>query len=107
MRFEFQQRRPMTYRVLTGLFFILSLSVSAQKQIRTFYDPMRRHVKEDYFVAEDDNEMIQGKYKRYFPNGKVELEGAFIDGKRSGIFLEYGENGLLLRKISYVQGLRH
>jgi len=60
----------MIHRVLTGLFFILSFSVTAQKQIRTFYDPMRRHLKEDYSVAEEDNDMIQGNTNDIFPMEK-------------------------------------
>ena len=95
------------YRIWTGIFVILSISVSAQDQTKTYYDALRKHPKEEYYVSTDDHETLQGKYKRYFFNGKMEMEGAYIDGKRSGTFLEYEETGTLRRKISYVNGLRH
>src|SRR5260221_11212995 len=101
-RFEFQPGKMIRYPILTGIVLILSCSVSAQKQIRTFYDPMHRHMKEDYTVSEADAEMIQGKYKRYFPNGKEEMEGDFIDGKHSGKCLEYGAIGYLIMKYADV-----
>src|SRR5258708_31751478 len=93
---EFQIRRTMLMRrVGTAILISLSLSISlsAQNQARTFYDGSRRHPKEEYFVSAEDNETLQGKYKRFFFNGRVEMEGAFIDGKRSGTFLEYEETG--------------
>src|SRR5882672_7992624 len=104
-RFEFQMRivQGMCALLLTAL----AVSATAQKQVRTFYDPGQRRPHEEYMVSIADNETLNGKYKRYFPDGKTEIEGTFIDGKRSGVFYEYHENGTLLRKISYVNGLRH
>src|SRR6187551_2603655 len=79
----------------------------SQKEIKTYFDPQRRQLHEDYFVLREDNETLNGSYKSYYPNGKLEMEGKFEDGKRAGTFLEYHENGKLLRKISYMNGLRH
>ncbi len=79
----------------------------SQRHVVTYYDPEKKHLQEDYFVLPDNNDIINGKYKRYFENGNVEVEGMFEDGVRNGTFLEYHENGKLLRKISYVNGMRH
>jgi len=79
-RFEFQMRivQGMCALLLTAL----AVSATAQKQVRTFYDPGQRRPHEEYMVSIADNETLNGKYKRYFPDGKTEIEGTFIDGKR-------------------------
>src|SRR6478735_2756107 len=89
------------------IYFIIPITVIAQKEVKTYFDPQRRQMHEDYFVSREDNETLHGSYKSFYPNGNVEMEGKFDDGKRSGIFFEYHENGKLSRKISYVNGLRH
>src|SRR5689334_18957817 len=93
----------MICRVL--LLLLLSYQAFGQRHVITYHDPARQKIREDYYVVGE--ETIEGKYKRYFENGNVEMEGAFVDGVRSGTFLEYHENGKLLRKISYVNGMRH
>src|SRR6478609_7001167 len=78
----------------------------AQKEVKTYYDSLRKQLKEDYFVSSNDNETPDGKYKRYYPSGKLEIEGEYHDGKRNGIFTMYHENGQLARKVNYVDGQR-
>ena len=84
----------------------ISFSVRAQKEIKTYYDDSKSRLNEDYFVI-DDNQTMEGKYRRYFPNGKLAMEGTFVNGVRSGTFYEYHENGTLIRKINYENGMRH
>ncbi len=79
----------------------------AQKHVVTYYDAERKQLQEDYFVLPDNNDIINGAYKRYYENGNLQVEGKFEDGVRNGTFLEYSEGGKLLRKISYVNGMRH
>ena len=93
---------------LCFILFGLSLGLAcAQKNVRTYHDPMQRQVHEDYFVSVADGTTLEGPYKRYFPNGKLEISGTFEDGRRSGIFYEYNSRGVLVRKIAYLNGTRH
>src|SRR4051812_14666692 len=89
------------------LFISLAFGVYSQKQIRTYHDAQKSKIDEDYFVSKADNTLIIGKYKRYYPNGKLMVEGNFDDGKKLGLFTEYHENGTPARKLNYVNGLRH
>src|SRR5579859_7139921 len=84
----------------------ITIAASGQKEIKTYYDEAKSRVSEDYFVI-DDNQTMEGKYRKYFPNGRLAIEGAFVNGVRSGTFYEYHENGTLIRKISYENGMRH
>ncbi|MFM8832709.1 MAG: toxin-antitoxin system YwqK family antitoxin, partial [Cytophagales bacterium] len=92
--------------VFTGLIIYSSIFCYGQKEIKTYYDRAKKRVEEHYFVS-NENQAMEGKYKRYFPNGKLALEGTFVNGVRSGTFYEYHENGTLIRKINYADGLRH
>src|SRR3954468_7904634 len=89
------------------LLILLSITASAQKLVRTYYDPEKQKLKEEYAVSKTDNSIISGKYKSYYENGKLMVEGNFDDGEKSGSFTEYHENGTPARRFNYVNGLRH
>src|SRR5436190_11636401 len=93
--------------VYFGLCFFLFFPAFSQKEVRTYYDAQKNHIQEDYFVSLQDNSIINGKYKRYYENGNLMIDGNFDDGNKSGLFTEFHENGKISRKISYVNGLRH
>jgi antitoxin component YwqK of YwqJK toxin-antitoxin module/TolA-binding protein len=48
---------------------------------------------------------LQDAYTSFHPNGKVQMEGVFKDGKRNGLFVNYYSNGQLESKITYLNGL--
>ena len=56
---------------------IVCHSVLAQKEVKTYHDPMQRKVHEDYFVSAADGQTMEGKYRKFFPNGKLSIEGEF------------------------------
>ena len=64
--------------VLTGLIIYSSLFCYGQKEVKTYYDRAKKRVEEHYFVS-NENQAMEGKYKRYFPNGKLALEGTFVN----------------------------
>ena len=72
------------------IFAFLSTSVFtlAQNQVIKYFDAGQRKIHEEYYVKADDPEKMDGKYKRYFPNGKIAMEGVFANGERSGLFYE-------------------
>ena len=59
----------------------------AQKHVQHFFDGAKKYVQEDYYVLKDNEEILQGPYKRYYPNGQLEMEGVYDDGRRSGTFV--------------------
>src|SRR5688500_12766110 len=73
----------MTKLTCSALFVIATLSAYGQKEVRTFHDPQKKKVQENYFVSPDDNTTIVGKYKRYYENGNLMMEGNFEEGKKS------------------------
>jgi hypothetical protein len=42
----------------------------SQKEVKTYYDPAKKQLQEQFFVSAD-NQSIEGKYKKFFPNGKI------------------------------------
>src|SRR5258706_12144503 len=79
---------------------LISFSSLAQREVKTYFDESKSLISEDYYVI-DDNQTMEGKYRKYFPNGKLAIEGNFVNGVRSGTFYEYHPNGTLIRKITY------
>ncbi|QLH34430.1 MAG: hypothetical protein HWD62_00390 [Cyclobacteriaceae bacterium] len=68
---------------------------------------MHLQVDEEITVSAVDGQTMEGRYRRYFPNGKISIEGNFKNGVRWGTFYEYHPNGTLIRKIDYEDGMRH
>jgi antitoxin component YwqK of YwqJK toxin-antitoxin module len=52
----------------------------------------------------DENMLMQGKWKMYYPGGKLKSEGEYKDGKRTGKWLFYYFNGSLEQEGSYSKG---
>lgn len=52
----------------------------------------------------DENMLMQGKWKMYYPGGKIKSEGEYKDGKRTGKWLFYYINGSLEQEGSYNKG---
>src|SRR5687768_7893179 len=97
---------------LLSLTIWMALSFSArngvaQKEMRTYYDDKKQHLQEIFFVEKENEQEYIGKYQRFYESGGVMLEGNFEEGEKSGVFIEYHENGKPARRMSYVNGLRH
>src|SRR5690349_16025010 len=90
----------------TLIMFVASFAFG-QKEVRKYYDPQKKVIQEIYFVANDDPDRMVGHYQRFYETGHVMVDGSFDDGRKSGVFTEYHENGTPARKITYVNGLRH
>ena len=95
------------FRAILIACLLIGQSAFAQKEIKTYHDPMQLKIHEAYFVSAQDGQTMEGKYRKFFPNGNLSIEGEFKNGVRWGTFYEYHENGKLIRKISYENGMRH
>src|SRR6187549_3960709 len=97
----------MISRVFLFAALLIVQTAVAQREIKTYHDPAQLRVHEDYMVSAQDGQTMEGKYRKFYENGNVAIEGEFKNGVRWGTFYEYHENGKLIRKISYENGMRH
>jgi antitoxin component YwqK of YwqJK toxin-antitoxin module len=44
---------------------------------------------------------LDGEIKEFYSNGKLKLEGFYLDGKKNGEWREYNEDGKLLKVIRW------
>jgi len=95
------------FRFVLIIALFSAIPAAAQKIIKTYHDPMQLKVDEEITVSAADGKTMEGRYRRYFPSGKLSIEGNFKNGVRWGTFYEYHPNGTLIRKIDYEDGLRH
>jgi len=54
----------------------------------------------------DKNKLKQGRWKFFYPDGKVKTEGIYRDDKRNGYFKEYDDKGMLTDIGKYVNDVR-
>lgn len=54
----------------------------------------------------DKNGLKQGRWKYFYDDGKVKLEGIYRDDKRNGYFKEYDDKGMLIDVAKYVNDER-
>jgi len=54
-----------------------------------------------------DNEVLNGPWTEFYPNGLLCCRGSYIDGEPDGPWEEYYSNGLLAYKGSYNNGVKH
>ena len=53
----------------------------------------------------DKNGWKQGVWKDFYDNGKVKLDGRYLDDKKDGYFKEYDKKGSLVSTSKYVKGV--
>lgn len=53
----------------------------------------------------DKARMKQGKWKYFYPNGNISLEGDYKNDLKHGYFKEFSENGNLLKTSKYIDGI--
>lgn len=59
----------------------------------------------EYINKIDKANMKQGKWKYFYPNGNVSLEGDYKNDLKHGYFKEFSENGDLVRTLKYIDGI--
>jgi hypothetical protein len=65
-------------RLLLFLALAASLTAEAQqlREIKTHWDRAKRRIHENYWVTIENDQVYEGPYKRYYPNGQVEMASA-------------------------------
>lgn len=64
-------------------------------------------VGEGIMAGQTHDPLINGSWKAYYKNGRMEYEGAFTMGKRNGTFREYYSTGNLRATGDYINDLRN
>jgi uncharacterized protein len=59
----------------------------------------------EYINKIDKANMKQGKWKYFYPNGNVRLEGEYKNDLKHGYFKEFSENGDLTKTSKYLEGI--
>lgn len=58
-------------------------------------------------VANFIDDVRDGAYKEFFPNGKLKISGIYVKGARTGEWLEYYNTGQLMSRSRYKSDLLH
>lgn len=75
-------------------FFGITGSLYAQdKKVVTYYDNEQKVLKEVYHLNNDKPSMLEGAYTGYYQNGKVKVQGRYLNNVPHGIWEYFFENG--------------
>ena len=69
--------------------------------VRKYHDKKRTILHKEYFMV---NGKIEGEYKTYYDNGKLDSVYNFVNGKMEGEYKEYYSTGELQLICNYVNG---
>ena len=53
------------------------------------------------------NDLLDGKYTRFYPNGKIDYECEYSKGKKNGYFKKYTRNGIIEYECKYIKNKKH
>ena len=70
---------------------------------QAYYLPERGMAMEGWY-KDQDCKIEHGTFSRYHPNKVLKSTGAYVNGKKEGVWLEYGEEGRLRDSANYVAG---
>ncbi|MCD8266356.1 MAG: hypothetical protein LUC33_04295 [Prevotellaceae bacterium] len=80
---------------------------TAAKPYRGFYHTGELQAEGEYisFDKDDDTKSVyDGDYEFFYKSGQTAEKGSWKDGKRTGEFITYNENGLMLKHLYYSEG---
>lgn len=61
-------------------------------------------LKREYINRKDNSGLKQGIWKEFYENGKVKIEGFYLNGKKDGFFKYFNEDGNLEKLEKYING---
>ena len=68
-------------------------------RLESYYPNGQINSEENYIDGKKD-----GKWTWYYENGQIQIEGNYIDGKRDGKWTWYYENGQIQIEVNYIDG---
>ncbi|MGI4870958.1 MAG: toxin-antitoxin system YwqK family antitoxin [Janthinobacterium lividum] len=90
------------------LFLLLPLAAQAQRARRVvvYFDSTHFHPHEIFQAIVTRDTVMQGPYKRFYPNGRLEAQTRYADGKRDSAYVEFHANGKRRLEATYQAGIR-
>lgn len=77
------------------------------KLLKQWYDQERHQLKREYSVLIKKPHILEGPYKAYFNNGRLQSEGQYKQNRQTGTWGYYYENGHLRMKGAMLEGKTH
>jgi antitoxin component YwqK of YwqJK toxin-antitoxin module len=87
--------------VMLLFLFALSLELSAQRELKTFFD--NGTTKSSYKYTDLNNYEVSN----YYISGKLMETGSFVNGKMNGMWTAYNENGFKSGEAFYTNGIKN
>jgi len=94
--------RVLTFPLAAALFLVLPLALSAQPDTDTSNWPNGQPGSD--FNVTDARGLKQGRWIRVYPDGQLYYSGSFTNGKPSGHFTFFRENGRVLSEVDHLEG---
>ena len=90
------------------LFLLLPLASQAQRSQRVviYFDSTHIHPHEIFRALVGPDTVVNGPYKRFYPNGRLEAQTRYTDGKRDSLYVEFHANRARRLEATYVAGVR-
>ncbi len=97
----------MRYLLLAGL-LLSGWAAQAQRSQRVtiYFDSTKIHPHEIFRALVGRDTVMQGPYKRFYPNGRLEAQTRYTDGKRDSLYVEFHANGKRRLEATYQSGVR-
>lgn len=81
--------------IIIWFLYLPLLALSQGKEVRVYYDDDRQHLKERYFVKDNDPSVLYGSYESFYLSGELKSKGQYINDETYGLWKYYYENGHL------------
>ncbi|MGK7393896.1 MAG: toxin-antitoxin system YwqK family antitoxin [Candidatus Cyclobacteriaceae bacterium M3_2C_046] len=83
---------------ITVLCTFISMHLTAQVNVKIYYDQNNKQIKENYFLKDSASGKLQGPYQSFYSNGNFKSSGQFEANQPTGLWKYYFENGKLKMK---------
>jgi len=83
------------------------VSASARETVEEDWPDGSPRLRKQVRRLPDGNAVDHGEYTRWYPNGQVEYECFFAEGKKHGVTTMWHRNGQVWTKDHHVHGVRH
>lgn len=88
------------HRFLVWLLLLAPIPIACKETRYVYYDNDQKKLQMVYEFDEETGTM-DGSYKEYRENGKLEIDGFYEHGKKNGVFKAYDYDGNLMSETSY------
>lgn len=92
--------------IIIFLSLLIILNSCNTRKVKEIVDPISKNIYEKYeYIETDDGSFLKdGFYKRWFPNGQIELNGFYKNNLRDGEWKVYNKKGQIIGEFTSVNG---